>query len=80
MTHTEARLAAQPAARSVRLIFLRLLRNWHFRRRLAKLTYLNNRLLEDIGLRREDLDWALSGPLPVNKSEKLMPIVRRRTD
>jgi uncharacterized protein YjiS (DUF1127 family) len=80
MTHTEARLATQPAARSLRSIALRLLRNWLFRRRLAKLTNQNNRLLQDIGLTREDLDWALSRPLAINRSDKLRQIVLRRRD
>ena len=80
MTHTEARLAIQSAARSPRSIALRLLRNWLFRRRLAKLTNHNNRLLQDIGLTREDLDWALSHQLAINRSDKLRQIVLRRTD
>jgi uncharacterized protein YjiS (DUF1127 family) len=78
MTHTEARLAA--VARSPRSIALRLLRNWLLRHRLAKLTNQNNRLLQDIGLTREDLDWALSRPLAVNGPDKLKQIVLRRTD
>jgi uncharacterized protein YjiS (DUF1127 family) len=80
MTDAEDRLAAQPAARSAYPIVLRLLRNWRFRRRLTKLTNLNNRLLQDIGLRRDDLDWALNRPLTVNESHKLIRIVRRCTD
>jgi uncharacterized protein YjiS (DUF1127 family) len=80
MTYTQARLAIQPAVRSPRSIALRLLRNWLFRLRLAKLTNQNNRTLQDIGLRREDMDWALSRPLAVDRLGKLKQIVLRHTD
>jgi len=80
MTNTEARVATQSVARSPRSIAFRLLRNWRFRRRLAKLTHQNNRLLQDIGLTREDLGWALSRPLAINRSDKLRQMVLRRTD
>ena len=79
MTHSEARLVAQPAARSVRSIYRRLLVNWHSRRRLAKLKKLNDRLLRDIGLKREDLQWTLSRS-PIGGSDDLRRILLRRTD
>jgi uncharacterized protein YjiS (DUF1127 family) len=80
MTHTAARLAGQRAARSPRSIAIRVLRNWLFRRRLAKLTIQNNRLLQDIGVKREDLYWMLSSPLTANRSDKLRRILVLRTD
>ena len=79
MTHSEARLVAQPAARSPRSIYRRLLVNWHSRRRLAKLKKLNDQLLHDIGLKRKDLQWALSR-LSTDGSDDLRRILIRRTD
>jgi uncharacterized protein YjiS (DUF1127 family) len=78
--HSEACPAAQPAARSARSIFHFLLVNWHSRRRLAKLRKTNDRLLRDIGLKREDVDWVLSRPLTGNAPDELRRILLRCTD
>jgi uncharacterized protein YjiS (DUF1127 family) len=70
----------QPAARSTRMIFHRLLVNWHSRRRLAKLMKLNDRLLQDIGLKREDLDRAVNRRLAGDGPDKLRRILLLSTD
>lgn len=73
-------VSTQPAARSARMIFQRLLVDWHSRRRLAKLIKLNDRLLQDIGLKREDLDWALSRRPAGFESDEVKRILLRSTD
>jgi uncharacterized protein YjiS (DUF1127 family) len=80
MTHTEARLVAELAVRSTRSIFHRLLLNWHSRRRLANLRKMNDRLLQDIGLRRKDLDRVLGRRLTSDGCDELRRILLRRTD
>jgi uncharacterized protein YjiS (DUF1127 family) len=40
----------------------RMLRNWLTRRQLHKLQHLDDYLLNDIGLSRDDLHWGLSLP------------------
>ena len=44
----------------------RLIRNWRARRAVARLDLLDDRMLQDIGLTREDLRWASGLPLSVN--------------
>ncbi len=44
----------------------RLIRNWRARRAVARLDLLDDRMLRDIGLTREDLRWASGLPLSVN--------------
>jgi uncharacterized protein YjiS (DUF1127 family) len=44
----------------------RLIRNWRARRSVARLDLLDDRMLRDIGLTREDLRWASGLPLSVN--------------
>ena len=56
----------------------RLFRNWRSRRRLARLRDLDDHLLADIGVRREEVDRALALPLTVNSSEALQRKARRR--
>ena len=41
-------------------------RAWQNRRRLSKLKDLDDHLLADVGLTRDDLDWALHLPFAVN--------------
>jgi uncharacterized protein YjiS (DUF1127 family) len=65
------------AAHSVSLL-ARLLRNWRSRRRLARLRDLDDHLLADIGVRREEVDRALALPLTVNSAEALQHSARRR--
>jgi uncharacterized protein YjiS (DUF1127 family) len=43
-----------------------LIRNWRARRAVARLDLLDDRMLRDIGLTREDLRWASGLPLSVN--------------
>ncbi|MDP9137359.1 MAG: DUF1127 domain-containing protein [Pseudomonadota bacterium] len=56
----------------------RLFRNWKSRRRLARLGDLEDRLLEDIGLTPDELNWALSVPLTVNPAGELERSALRR--
>lgn len=44
----------------------RLIRNWRARRAVARLDRLDDFLLRDIGVTREDLRWAAGLPLTVN--------------
>jgi len=44
----------------------RLLRNWKARRRIASLTTYDDYMLRDIGVTREDVQWAQGLPLTVN--------------
>jgi uncharacterized protein YjiS (DUF1127 family) len=44
----------------------RLIRNWQARRTVARLDRLDDFLLRDIGVTREDLRWAAGLPLTVN--------------
>jgi uncharacterized protein YjiS (DUF1127 family) len=43
-----------------------LIRNWRARRAVGRLDLLDDRMLRDIGLTREDLRWASGLPLSVN--------------
>ena len=49
----------------------RMYRHWRSRRRLARLWALDDRMLDDIGLTREDVYWAMSLPLTVNPAAAL---------
>jgi uncharacterized protein YjiS (DUF1127 family) len=44
----------------------RLIRNWRARRAVQRLDLMDDRMLRDIGLTREDLRWASGLPLSVN--------------
>jgi uncharacterized protein YjiS (DUF1127 family) len=44
----------------------RMIRNWSARRDIAKLTALDDRLLRDIGVTREDIEWARGLPLAMS--------------
>ena len=56
----------------------RLIRNWRARRAVARLDRLDDRLLRDIGLTREDLQWAAGLPLTVNAALAMDERARRR--
>ncbi len=47
-------------------IFHRLLRNWKARRRVANLQNFDDHMLADIGVTRDDVQWAQGQPLTVN--------------
>ena len=47
-------------------ILLRLWSNWRARKEVARLNRLDDHILKDIGLRREDISWAANQPLNVN--------------
>ena len=46
----------------------RLFRNWKSRRQVKRLPDLDTRLLDDIGVNRAELDWAVKLPLTVNSA------------
>lgn len=48
-----------------------LARNWLVRQRLKTLLAMNERLLDDMGLLRAEVSWALSLPLSVNPADAL---------
>ena len=52
--------------------------NWQTRRRLLELLDREDRILDDIGVTRDDVIWAASLPLTVNRSLALDDEVRRR--
>ena len=47
-------------------IVRRLLRNWKARRRVANLQNFDDHMLADIGVTRDDVQWAQGQPLTVN--------------
>ena len=51
---------------------------WSNRRQILRLAGADDRLLEDIGLTRADIDWALMQPLHVDPSELLSERVKCR--
>jgi uncharacterized protein YjiS (DUF1127 family) len=55
-----------------------LIRNWRARRAVARLDRLDDRLLRDIGVTREDLRWAAGLPLTVNAALAMDERARRR--
>lgn len=56
----------------------RLLRNWLARRQLAKLQGLDDYLLNDIGLTRDDIRWGLALPRDVDAVAALDGIREQR--
>lgn len=55
-----------------------LIRNWRARRAVARLDRLDDHMLRDIGVTREDLNWAAGLPLTVNAALALEERGRRR--
>lgn len=49
----------------------RLLRNWRTRRRIAALGHFDDYLLKDIGVTRQEVQWAVGLPLTVNAAMAL---------
>lgn len=49
-----------------RLQLSRLLNNWLIRRKVRALADNDDNILDDIGIRREEIDWAARLPLTVN--------------
>jgi uncharacterized protein YjiS (DUF1127 family) len=45
--------------------------SWNSRRKLARLSELDDRLLADVGVTRDDVDWALQLPFSVDPSLEL---------
>jgi uncharacterized protein YjiS (DUF1127 family) len=56
----------------------RLFRNWKARRRIAQLESYDDFMLNDIGLTREEINWAASLPLTVNAALALEERAFRR--
>ena len=59
-------------------MFGELIRNWRARRAVARLDRLDDHMLRDIGITREDLAWAAGLPLTVNAALALEERGRRR--
>jgi uncharacterized protein YjiS (DUF1127 family) len=62
-------------------IFGQLIRNWRARRAVARMDRLDDHMLRDIGVTREDLRWAAGLPLTVNAAlamEERARAARRR--
>ena len=55
----------------------RLAANWQARRAVLRLDRLEDGLLDDIGVTRADINWALALPLSVNSLEALYDRARR---
>lgn len=76
-------IAAQSVARPFRLGGLRatlaaLLRRYMERRDIARLADLDDHLLADLGLERNDVRWALNQPFADNATLALEQIARQR--
>ena len=57
---------------------LRLYRNWQVRRLIRNMLELDDAMLDDIGLRRDEVQWAGRLPLTVNASIAMYERARRR--
>ena len=55
-----------------------LIRNWRARRAVARLDRLDEHMLRDIGVTREDVRWAAGLPLTVNAALAMDERARRR--
>ncbi len=56
----------------------RLLRNWNGRRKVRNFRYFDDRILDDIGVTREEVAWASSLPVSVNAALALQERSSRR--
>ena len=59
---------------------LRLYRNWQVRRLVRNMLNMEDKMLDDIGLRRDELQWAARLPLTVNASIAMHERARRRRE
>lgn len=59
-------------------LFGLLIRNWRARRAVARLDRLDDHMLRDIGVTREDLRWAAGLPLTVNAALAMEDRTRAR--
>jgi uncharacterized protein YjiS (DUF1127 family) len=59
-------------------MFGALIRNWRARRAVARMDRLDDHMLRDIGVTREDVIWAAGLPLTVNAALALEERGRRR--
>ncbi len=71
------RAAAAEATGSLSLLW-GLLRNWRARRAVSRLDQLDDHLLRDIGVTREELRWAAGLPLSLNAALQLEDRANRR--
>jgi uncharacterized protein YjiS (DUF1127 family) len=55
-----------------------LVKNWLVRRAVSRLDRLNDRLLRDVGITRDDVRWAASLPLSENAARALMMCAEHR--
>ena len=72
-----SRAEAAEAVGSASLL-LTLIRNWRARRSVRRLETLDDYLLRDIGVTREELHWAAGLPLSVNAALELEERATRR--
>jgi uncharacterized protein YjiS (DUF1127 family) len=59
-------------------MFGQLIRNWQARRAVARMDRLDDHMLRDIGITREDLRWAAGLPLTVNAALAMDERARQR--
>lgn len=71
------RAVAAEATGSLSLLW-GLLRNWRARRAVSRLDQLDDHLLRDIGVTREELRWAAGLPLSLNAALQLEDRANRR--
>ena len=72
-----SRATAAEATGSLSLLW-GLIRNWRARRAVARLDALDDFLLQDIGVSREEVRWAAGLPLSVNAALELEERATRR--
>ncbi len=71
-------LAASAEATGSHALLWDLIRNWRSRRAVSRLDRLDDHLLRDIGVTREELRWATRLPLSRNAALELDDLARRR--
>ena len=69
---------AEAAAPNQAMGFGRLVRNWLSQGAIARLARLDDRVLEDVGITRRDIEWARRLPITVNAENALMDRVAGR--